>query len=91
MTEYVGMAMSLPAKLGIRRNLVLRALKNPGYASEQFGSSTNDPSDIKKCFEDAARLAETERRFIEANAEIKFDELWDWFDKNNVYWRKNLM
>jgi len=70
---------------------ILRSLKNPGYASEQFGSITDDPSGIKKCFEDAARLAETERRFIEANAEIKFDELWDWFDKNNVYWRKNLV
>lgn len=67
---------------------VLRSLKIPGYASEQFGSSTDDVGDIEACFEEAALLAEQERRFIEANAEITFDELWDWFDNNNVYWRK---
>jgi len=69
---------------------VLRSLKIPGYASDQFESNTDDPSDIERCFEEAAELAEPERRFIEANAKIKFDELWDWFDKNNVYWRKEM-
>jgi len=68
---------------------VRRSLKNPGYASEQFGSSTDDPGDIEACFDDAAELAELERRFIESNAEIKFDELWDWFDNNDVHWRKS--
>lgn len=67
---------------------VMRSLKNPGYASDQFCSSNDNPSDIEKCFEDAAKIAEPERRFIERNAELSFDELWDWFDKNNVYWRK---
>jgi len=70
------------------RTHVMLSLKNPGYASDQFGSSTDDPGDIEACYEDAAELAEPERKFIEANAEISFDELWDWFDKNNIYWRK---
>ena len=72
------------------RTHVMRSLKNPGYASDQFDSSTDDPGDIEACYEDAAKLAEPERKFIEANAEIKFDELWDWFDNNNVYWRKEV-
>ena len=70
---------------------VLRSLKIPGYASEQFNSETDYVGDIEKCFEEAVELAEPERRFIEANAEIKFDELWDWFDNNNVYWRKEVI
>ena len=52
-----------------------------------FGANSGFDN-IEACFEEAAELAESERRFIEANAEIKFDELWDWFDNNNVYWRK---
>lgn len=68
---------------------VLRSLKTPGYASEQFASCTDDPGDIELCFEAAAKLAEPERKFVEAKAEITFNELWDWFDSNNVHWRKN--
>lgn len=65
----------------------LRASKTPGYIDRQFGTH-QDGDPIEKCLEEAIECGEAERGFIENNSNIKFHELWDWFDSNGVYWRK---
>jgi glycosyltransferase involved in cell wall biosynthesis len=64
-----------------------RALKIPGYLSSQFGLQ-HGINPIMRCLEEAVECGGAEREFIENNSNIKFHDLWDWFDRKAVYWRK---